>query len=303
MNALILSAGLGTRLSPLTDFSPKPLVPVVDASIVERLEKKLREEFGEITLLANAHHLSREVEKACARLGFARVFTEEKILGTAAPLRRVFDEGFRGGLLVINGDAFCDFKFSRFVENAKKSTKDFGLFSVDFSSINTLRINEDSTLAGIVGKFGDEEKEKKRAATFAGVSYYSDEALARISENEFDIRNFWKLEIESFRAPYVEISEENFTWIDIGTPRGLKEACGARLKELSKDSWVHPKNGAAREAFAYGRSKILRSVVQEKVLIPNDTFIEDSILFDDAKIFPGEHLKNEIRGKGFSWRI
>ncbi|MBR2306350.1 MAG: NTP transferase domain-containing protein, partial [Fibrobacter sp.] len=118
MNVLILAAGLGTRLRPLTNDVPKPLVPVVDASILDLQARKARA-IGNVRLHANAHYLAEQVVAAGETLGFEKVWVEQpEILGTAGPLHRIYAAGYRGGLLVMNGDAYCSFDLKKFVESA-----------------------------------------------------------------------------------------------------------------------------------------------------------------------------------------
>ena len=119
LNVLILAAGLGTRLRPLTNDMPKPLVPVVDASILDLQARKARA-IGHIRLHANAHYLADQVVAAGKKLGFEKVWVElPEILGTAGPLKRIYNEGYRGGLLIMNGDAYCNFDLTAFVRNAQ----------------------------------------------------------------------------------------------------------------------------------------------------------------------------------------
>lgn len=279
LNVLILAAGLGTRLRPLTSDVPKPLVPVVDASILEQQAVKANG-IGNVRLHANAHYLAEQVVAEGKLLGFEKVWVEPEILGTAGPLKRIYNEGYRGGLLIMNGDAYCSFDLKAFVENAKRtfasaqdgSAPGVALLAVDFPKVNTFRVNKDGRLVGIAGRFGSEEG---AAATFSGVSYYSDEALARIADGEFDIREFWKQEIAAGRPPFVDMSQMNATWIDMGSPEGLMAACRARLDELGVDSWT-----------------------DERVAVTRD-----SIVFAGATVGEGETVENEIRGKGFSWKI
>lgn len=307
LNVLILAAGLGTRLRPLTNDIPKPLVPVVDKSILEQQAIKARgiskaekvcPERG-VRLHANAHYLAEQVVAEGERLGFEKVWVEPEILGTAGPLKRIYNEGYRGGLLIMNGDAYCGFDLKAFVENATaafaagtqngavlgasqngaagfqdSAAPGVALLAVDFPKVNTFRVGEDGRLNGVAGRFGLDEG---RAATFSGVSYYSDEALARIKDGEFDIREFWKQEIAAGRPPFVDMSQLNATWIDMGSPEGLWDATAARLKELGVDRW----DSAALTVDSAKRS----------------------IVFAGASVADGEIVENEIRGKDFSWKI
>lgn len=283
LNVLILAAGLGTRLRPLTNDVPKPLVHIVDKSILE-IQMERTKSLGNVRFHANAHYLAEQIVQEGERLRFEKIWVEPEILGTAGPLKRIYNAGYRGGLLVMNGDAFCQFDLAKFVSNAQKSCADVALLAVDFPKVNTFRVDENSRLAGVAGRFGCDAG---LPATFSGVSWYSDAALSRICDGEFDIREFWKLEISAGRKPFVDMEQLNASWIDMGSPEGLMAACDARRKELSVDSW-----GGG-----------IRSVIYANVDVPSDAVIEHSVLFEGAKILPREHVVNEIRGQGFSWKV
>lgn len=290
LNVLILAAGLGTRLRPLTSEIPKPLVRVYDKSILE-IQMERAKSLGDVRLHANAHYLADQIVSEGERLGFERVWVEmPEILGTAGPLRRIYAAGYRGGLLIMNGDAYCSFDLQAFVRNARAAYEagkvdgsnrcEAALLAVDFPKVNTFRVGADGCLAGVAGRFGSEEG---RAATFSGISWYSDEALARIRDGEFDIREFWKQEIAAGRAPFVDMSQLHATWIDMGSPEGLMAAVEARLQELGRDP---------NEA-----------VVEPGVALPADVKVKHSVIFEGAEIQPGETIENEIRGKGFKWVV
>ena len=279
LNVLILAAGLGTRLRPLTSEIPKPLVRVYDKSILE-IQMERAKSLGDVRLHANAHYLADQIVSEGERLGFEKVWVETpEILGTAGPLRRIYAAGYRGGLLIMNGDAYCNFDLGAFVRNARNRCE-AALLAVDFPKVNTFRVGADGCLAGVAGRFG---ADTGTAATFSGISWYSDEALARIRDGEFDIREFWKQEIAAGRAPFVDMSQLHATWIDMGSPEGLMAAVEARLAECGCDN---------NEA-----------VVEPGVVIPDGVKIAHSVIFKGAEIQPGETIENEIRGRGFVWKV
>ena len=279
LNVLILAAGLGTRLRPLTSEIPKPLVRVYDKSILE-IQMERAKSLGDVRLHANAHYLADQIVSEGERLGFEKVWVETpEILGTAGPLRRIYAAGYRGGLLIMNGDAYCNFDLGAFVRNARNRCE-AALLAVDFPKVNSFRVGADGCLAGVAGRFG---ADTGTAATFSGISWYSDEALARIRDGEFDIREFWKQEIAAGRAPFVDMSQLHATWIDMGSPEGLMAAVEARLAECGRD-----KNEA---------------VVEPGFVIPEGVKIAHSVIFKGAEIQPGETIENEIRGRGFVWKV
>src|SRR4249920_3166042 len=85
--AMILAAGLGTRLRPLTDILPKPLVPVGDRPMLAHVVERVRAA-GCGPIVVNAHHHADAVARACSDLGATISREDEDLLGTAGGLAR-----------------------------------------------------------------------------------------------------------------------------------------------------------------------------------------------------------------------
>ncbi len=110
MKAMVLAAGLGTRLRPITFAVPKPMVPVVNRPVMEHIVRLLaRHGFGEA--IANLHWFPETIEghfgdgsEFGIELSYSR---EEQLLGTSGGVRNA--AGFLGdSFLVISGDALTD---------------------------------------------------------------------------------------------------------------------------------------------------------------------------------------------------
>jgi mannose-1-phosphate guanylyltransferase len=110
MKAMILAAGLGTRLRPITYGMPKPMVPVLNRPVMEHIVRLLaRHGFNQA--IANLHWFPELIEGHCGdgsafgiELSYSR---EEQLLGTAGGVRNA--AGFLGdSFLVISGDALTD---------------------------------------------------------------------------------------------------------------------------------------------------------------------------------------------------
>ena len=84
----------------------------------------------------------------------------------------------------------------------------------------------------------------------------------------------------------------------MGSPAGLKAACDARLEELGLCNWCGGQVAGDVRALVSGHS-----VVQDGVKIPVSARIENAILFEGAVVEAGETVKDEIRGRGFSWKL
>jgi mannose-1-phosphate guanylyltransferase len=113
MRAMILAAGLGTRLRPITYAMPKPMVPVLNRPVMEHTARLLaRHGFDEA--IANLHWFPETIE---GRFGDGSAFgldltysREEKLLGTAGGVREVADY-LGDSFLVVAGDALTDLDF------------------------------------------------------------------------------------------------------------------------------------------------------------------------------------------------
>lgn len=102
--AVVLAAGLGTRLRPLTDLRPKPLCPVGSTTLLDAALARVAPHVSGTAV--NAHHLADQI---VAHVGDrAYVSVEPQLLGTAGALGRL--RGWLAGraVLVHNGDAFLD---------------------------------------------------------------------------------------------------------------------------------------------------------------------------------------------------
>jgi NDP-sugar pyrophosphorylase family protein len=105
--AMVLAAGLGTRLRPLTDACAKPLVPVGDRPALAHVLDRLRAA-GVPRVVVNAHHHADQMRAyARAQVGLA-VSEETELLGTAGGLARARELLGEGDILVWNGDILCD---------------------------------------------------------------------------------------------------------------------------------------------------------------------------------------------------
>ena len=100
--AIVLAAGLGTRLRPLTCAAPKPLLPVWGESMLARIIERLRE-LGATDIVVNCHYLHEQVEAWCAANG-CRAAYEPEILGTGGVLNPLREWIGQNPFYLVNGD-------------------------------------------------------------------------------------------------------------------------------------------------------------------------------------------------------
>lgn len=111
MKAMILAAGLGTRLRPLTLERPKPLMPVGNVPLIDRTIGYLKR-FGVDRIAVNAHHLSGQIHAYFdeeRRDGvIVKIYEEPEILGTGGGLKNTEDFWDDEPFILINGDVFTN---------------------------------------------------------------------------------------------------------------------------------------------------------------------------------------------------
>jgi len=118
VRSMLLAAGLGTRLRPLTDQWPKCLMPIGDRPLLEYwLETLWQSRIRRV--LVNLHYLPEVVKEFLARPrfhGWVHYVTETNLLGTAGTLR-ANKEFFRGSIiLLVHADNWCQTNFKSFLE-------------------------------------------------------------------------------------------------------------------------------------------------------------------------------------------
>ncbi len=159
MRAMILAAGLGNRLKPITDELPKPLVPVVGIPNIARLIAHLKRS-GISEIVINNHHLPDLLEQTLgdgSRYGVAIAYSAEKeLLGTGGGIKRALPLLGDRTFIVINGDALFAPDISKAVELHKKR-----------NSLATLLVREDPE-SDTYGAVGLDESGQIRKLVWAG---------------------------------------------------------------------------------------------------------------------------------------
>jgi mannose-1-phosphate guanylyltransferase len=144
MKAMLLAAGLGTRLRPLTYEVPKPMMPVLGRPVMEHILKLLaRHGFDDV--VANLHYFPEQIEQRFgdgSEWGMRLVYSHEReLLGTAGGVRNVRDHFGGETFLIVSGDALTDIDLTALWEHHKEA-----------GGIGTLSLRqvEDTTQYGVV---------------------------------------------------------------------------------------------------------------------------------------------------------
>ena len=207
MTAMILAAGLGSRMRPLTDHTPKPLLEVGGKPlIVWHIEQLKKAGFTDIVI--NVAYLGQQIIDYLgdgSKYGVNIVFSDEQnegALETAGGIIKalpLLTETF----LVVNGDVWTDYSY----------VHPFKLLEDNFAHL-VLVENPEHNLEGDFFLSKTDEK-----YTFSGIGYYS--------KNLFENLGYGKASLAPLLFEFIEkqkITTEYYAgiWHDIGTPQRLK---------------------------------------------------------------------------------
>ena len=225
MKAMILAAGRGERMRPLTDTMPKPLLAVAEKSLIEyHIEALVKAGITEIVI--NHAWLGEKIVAQLgdgARYGAQILYSkEEQALETAGGIIKALELLGDDAFIVINGDIFTDYSFvNRPILAAHKSAH---LILVpnpehhlqgDFYCHNHLLSAQ-------------QDNSKGQSFTFSGIAYYKPEFFKNIAAGKQALAPLLRSAM-SKQGVSGEVYEG--LWCDIGTPQRLAELNKKALAE------------------------------------------------------------------------
>jgi len=213
MKAMILAAGRGERLRPLTDTTPKPLIKVAGKSLIEyHLNNLARAGIKEIVIntawLADKIH--EELGDGSNYNVSIRYSDEDEALETAGGIIKALPLLGKEPFLVINGDIWCDYDFSRLPE--LKTDKQAHLLLVDNPKHNAK--GDFALQNGLI------RNEAETMHTFSGIGIYRSEFFAEQSSGAAPLAPIIRNKCEDGLVSG-EIHDGH--WTDVGTIERCKE--------------------------------------------------------------------------------
>jgi len=298
LRALVLAAGHGRRLRPLTLEIPKPLLPVAGRPLAAWSFERLREAGAEHAAL-NLHHRGAAIRERFgdAFQGLPLVYSEEpELLGTggALPPLREFLGGARLAAIV-NGDSLCRWPIERMLRVHRASGARATLLvhrTVDPARFGGGVAVEDGRLVAFRrGEIAWQTARTRRV--FAGAAILDPALVRRIPEGPSDVISVLYEPMLAAGEP-IAVVETSRAWFDLGTPaRYLEGALAWGMRGL-------PERGArvAAEATVEATAKLRRVVVEEEAVVGAGARIVDSLVLPGASVGAGARLKQAIVGPG-----
>jgi len=210
--AMILAAGRGERLRPMTDATPKPMLRVRGQPLIERHVMGLARA-GITRIVVNLAWLGSQIREFLgdgARYGATIVYSEEapRALETAGGIFRALPQLAPGPFAVVNGDVYTDFPFETL---GLGSDRDAHLVLVPNPPLHPR------------GDFGLEGREALAAAavrfTFSGIGIYRSALFAGCSDGVFPLRPLLE---RSMAAKRCSAELYQGLWEDVGTVERLQ---------------------------------------------------------------------------------
>ncbi len=279
IRAFILAAGFGTRLKPITEKIPKPLVPILGRPLLERIIKNLRRA-GIFEIALNVHHLGdkiREFLELSPSGGKVQVFYEREILGTGGGLKNAESFLRDSPFLVHNGDILTDFSLEALARFHFQERPLGTLLVLDNPGENRLFLDEEGNLLGVEG-YLEPEKAFKRAG-FAGIALYEPAFLNFLKQGFSSVVPSW---IEALKAGFaIKTLSLSGIWFDCGSPEGYFKAVKTLLKKSGETAYFHPEARADDLEFQGFIS------VETETYFERGSFLKDLIVLAEKKSISG----------------
>lgn len=306
MKAMVLAAGLGTRLKPITFAVPKPMVPVIDRPCMAHL-LGLLQRHGLTDAVANLHYhpdTIRDYFGDGSAFGVNLEYNfEPELMGTAGGVRAVKDILTEGGepFLIISGDALTDIDLTKLVERHRTSG---GVATLTVKRVEDTREygvvlhDEDGRITGFQEK--PEPSEALSDLGNCGIYVFSPEIFDYFPESEFvDWANDVFPALLQQDVPF-HIHEIEEYWNDVGSLRELREgtfdaltgALDLGIEGTGQADVVHSSTPGALDAA---------ELVEGPVWIGQDVSVGDGVklqgpvvIGDGATIGAGAALRDSI---------
>ena len=216
---MLLAAGLGTRLRPLTDEMAKPMIPIVNKPVMEHVVELLVDQ-GITKLYANLHYEADLIRshfgngsKWGVDIGYSY---EDRLLGTAGGLKKLEKYFHDGTFLVISSDVLTDIDLGPLIafHKAKKAIATVAVTHVeDPSQYGVVKLDNSGLIIGFQEKPNLEEARSNLVN--CGVYVFEPEIFKYIPSGFYDFgKNLFPLLLEQEEMLY-GLEHDNY-WLDIG---------------------------------------------------------------------------------------
>jgi len=289
MKAMILAAGMGERLRPLTNIYPKVLVPVVNKPVIDRIIQFLTTH-GVEKIIINAHHhcrMIRDYLKGGNPFGVkVEIRIEKEILGIGGGIKNTQDFWGNDPFIVINGDILTDIDLGDVYEFHLKKNHLVTMVLHDLPQYNKVRVDKEMNILSI-----GPGTNVKGTLAFTGIHVINPEVLSFIPDKKrYNIIDAYKTLID-LKKPIKGYIATGHRWIDIGT---IADYLRANFYYLPSG------NSAIDEKCSIDSGATLKDwvVIGKRSSIERGTFVQRSVLWNDVIIKEGMRVVDSVVTSG-----
>ncbi len=265
--AMVLAAGFGKRLRPLTTCYAKPALPLLGRPMIEYALRRIARQ-GIREVVVNLHHrpdtLEPALQRASQTLSIQRSF-ETDILGTAGGLKKAAQHLGQGVFLLVNGDTLCDFDLPKMAEvHARSKAKATLLLRTrpGGGGYSGLRVSRRGEILGI-----EKGREGSAELMFAGVWLLDSSVVGLLSGDPGGLEEELLPRLIEEKSAFGSVQDGR--WITIDTPRRYWEASLTMVRDrMFEEDW------AVRR-----RPHAVVNGTSARVLTGTDTRVEEGVRF------------------------
>lgn len=289
MRAIVLSAGYGTRLWPLTEDRTKPAIPILGKPLVGYVAEYLAS-YGINEIVVNLHHRPESVRRALGdggRFGVKLLYVEEPvILGTSGALdntREFFD---RETFVVVNGKIITDIDLSAALETHRNAKAIATLVLLPNSRRERFSVIE--TENGRVTRFGGMPADGPVPLMFTGIHILDPRIFEYIPRGVFSDSVIHVYPEAMANGEIVAAHVASGKWRELSTLKRYLDISVELLNETGK-TYV-----AGSDAVIASTATVADSILWDRVKIGSDARVTRAVLADDVVIPAGENVDNAV---------
>ena len=299
MKAMILAAGFGTRLLPLTEMKPKALMPVANKPILARNIEYLISH-GTMEIILNAHHHSQQVVDYLedgASFGLKiEVKVEPEILGTGGGIKNTEEFWDKEPFLVINSDILTDINLAAVYQVHQTSGALVTLVLHDCEPYNQVQIDDQWNITDIA------KNNMPGRLAFTGIHVIDPEVLSHIPKGVFsDIIDYYR-ELIRLGKPVRACLVKGHYWRDIGSIQSYLEA----NRELADNSFVIGSGcsvDSTVKLIDWGvigqNSRLEENVEVQRSVLWEGVTVKEGVKVMDAVVTSGREVDRDLHGEIF----
>ncbi len=282
MKGMVLAAGFGIRLRPLTYKKPKPLVPILNIPIINySIELLISSGVNEIII--NTHYKHNDIENYMNSIDFPipiNIIFEPDILGTGGALKNAESLLNTDNFFLLNSDIITNINLKDAYDWHINKNFLATMIVHHYPRFRQILIDKDFYIKEI------KEKSSANAFSFTGIHIINSVLLDYMPKCKFDIIDFYRHVIKK-GLPIGAYVSSNHYWRDIGTIYDYfmanKEALKGKRIFTGKNCVIHPKTQISNWA-----------IIGDNCIIDKNVHICSSILWSNTIVREGIEIINSI---------